>query len=336
MPNAIKYNTSSETLSLKKGNFYIGTGDVGKGPTSNTGFYNGISPPSGGYTIYLNKESGGPSIYTVSSDEQLISLTNSIAGQSYTTVAECFNYFRGQSDKLVVNSDYGNVITDGLVLNIDSGFRASYTTSGNTWYDISLNSNTTTLTNGPTYNSNDSGSISFDGSDDYIGGSFSLPLTSTNFTCEVWVKPSVYSGERCVFGKVGAGGTRKNIHWRFVGNGNNACLVRWGFYSSDIDTTTYCVPFNIWSQVVFTFSYDGNNNTGKIYLNGSEQSTTLPFGNPLGPYLGLNTDSNYFGTWTPGLQQFLGLISIFRTYNRALSSTEVLQNYNAQKGRFGL
>jgi hypothetical protein len=55
MPNAIKYNTSAETLALKKGNFYIGTGDVGKGPTSSTGFYNGITPPSGGYTIYLNK-----------------------------------------------------------------------------------------------------------------------------------------------------------------------------------------------------------------------------------------------------------------------------------------
>ena len=58
MPNAIKYNVSAETLALKKGNFYIGTGDVSKGPTSSTGFYNGINPPSGGYTIYLNKASG--------------------------------------------------------------------------------------------------------------------------------------------------------------------------------------------------------------------------------------------------------------------------------------
>ena len=55
MPNAIKYNVSAETLALKKGNFWIGTGDVSKGPTSNTGYYNGITPPSGGYTIYLNK-----------------------------------------------------------------------------------------------------------------------------------------------------------------------------------------------------------------------------------------------------------------------------------------
>ena len=39
MPNAIKYNVSAETLALKKGNFWIGTGDVSKGPTSNTGYY---------------------------------------------------------------------------------------------------------------------------------------------------------------------------------------------------------------------------------------------------------------------------------------------------------
>jgi hypothetical protein len=79
MPNAIKYNVSAETLALKKGNFWIGTGDVGKGPTSSTGFYNGITPPSGGYTIYLNKASDGPSIYTVSNESELTGLTNTIS-----------------------------------------------------------------------------------------------------------------------------------------------------------------------------------------------------------------------------------------------------------------
>ena len=83
MPNAIKYNVSVETLALKKGNFWIGTGDVGKGPTSSTGYYNGITPPSGGYAIYLNKVSGGPSIYTVTTESQLTGLTSSIA-VSYT------------------------------------------------------------------------------------------------------------------------------------------------------------------------------------------------------------------------------------------------------------
>ena len=47
MPNAIKYSASAQTLALKKGNFWIGTGDVEKGPTSTTDYWNGISPPAG-------------------------------------------------------------------------------------------------------------------------------------------------------------------------------------------------------------------------------------------------------------------------------------------------
>ena len=125
MPNAIKYNTSAETLALKKGNFWIGTGDVGKGPTSSTGYYNGITPPSGGYTIYLNKASGGPSIYTVTSDAQLISLTNLIAGASYTTITQCLTYYAGQTDKMVLNLDYGALQTTDLTFCLDAGFTAT-------------------------------------------------------------------------------------------------------------------------------------------------------------------------------------------------------------------
>jgi len=129
MPNAIKYNVSAETLALKKGNFWIGTGDVSKGPTSNTGYYNGITPPSGGYTIYLNKANNGPSIYTVTSDAQLISLTNTIAGASYTTVAQCLTYYAGQTDKMVLNLDYGALQTTDLTLCVDAGFTASISDS---------------------------------------------------------------------------------------------------------------------------------------------------------------------------------------------------------------
>jgi len=107
MPNAIKYNTSAETLSLKKGNFWIGTGDVGKGPTSITGYYNGITPPSGGFTIYLNKASGGPSIYTVSTEAELTGLTNTLS----------------VSTNLIKNNNGGN-FADGTV----APFNGSYGT----------------------------------------------------------------------------------------------------------------------------------------------------------------------------------------------------------------
>jgi hypothetical protein len=70
MPNAVNYNVSPQTQALKKGNFWIATGDVGKG----AGYWNGITPPSNGYTIYLNKSSNGPAIYTVSTEAQLTGL----------------------------------------------------------------------------------------------------------------------------------------------------------------------------------------------------------------------------------------------------------------------
>jgi hypothetical protein len=137
MPNAIKYNLSAETLALKKGNFYIGTGDVGKGPTSSTGYYNGITPPSGGYTIYLNKESNGPSIYTVNTEAQLTGLTSTIAGVPYTTSGQCLNWFATQNDKMVFNIDYPAIVTDGLVLNLDAGFTPSYPTTNIYFSDLS-------------------------------------------------------------------------------------------------------------------------------------------------------------------------------------------------------
>ena len=335
MPNSVKYNTSTETLSLKKGNFWIGIGDVDKGPTSSTGFYNGISPPSGGYTIYLNKASGGPSIYTVSNDAQLITLTNQIAGVSYTTVAECLVYFAGQSDKVIVNENYPTIITSGQTFNLDSSYLPSYPTSGNTWYNISVNSFNGTLTNGPTYNSAQK-SIVFDGSDDYMSNSNTIQLSGVSFSSEIVCKPNVYSGEKCVFGKGPAndpsgGGIpspqRKGIHWRLTGDGSTAAKIRFGFWSSDIETSGSPTILNKWTHIFFNYNYDGNNNSGEIYVNGVSQSVSYPFGLPFGPYIGPDTSTNYVGTWSPGVQNFNGNIQKFSLYNRTLSQSEILQNY---------
>ena len=102
MPNGIKYTVGAiETGCLKKGNMLIANNTADYG----TSFYHGVTPPAGGYTIYLNKASGGPSIYCPANDTQLVSITNQIAGANYTTAAQCLDYFAGQSDKLCVRSE---------------------------------------------------------------------------------------------------------------------------------------------------------------------------------------------------------------------------------------
>lgn len=335
MPNAIKYNTSSETLALKKGNFWIGTGDVGKGPTSSTGFYNGITPPSGGYTVYLNKVSGGPSIYTPTSDAQLITLTNQIAGSSYTTVGQCLNYFSGQSDKMCFNRDYEGIITNGLVYNLDAGFRPSYPTVGITWYDLISNSNDATLVNGVSYSSDNGGSLLFDGVDDYTATPSNSTLQmSSNITLCVWFKipQNGLPYRQCLVGKMyneyelgiyPSGG----IH-TYTAAGN----VCDGSYNEGIFVYNPSGDWvaNTWYHVAWTL----NGADEVAYINGSQIGTSTK--NNSGT-CSSGTNPVRVGVRSGGGDlQFKGNIPIVQIYNRTLSLTEIQQNYNAQKGRFGL
>jgi hypothetical protein len=325
MTNPIKYSTGTETLALKKGNFYIGTGDVGKGPTSSTGYYNGISPPSGGYTIYLNKETGGPSIYTASNDAQLISLTNSIAGQSYTTANECLVYFAGQTDKMVLNRNYEGIVTDGLVLNLDVGFTPSYPKNGTTWYDVS-GSNNGTLTNGPTFDSDNGGSIVFDGADDYIYGTnnANLQLTSDLTVC-AWVNLG-NNNNQGIFEKMrigpynGYGITKQDGYFKFWTASNN-------LFQYTISNTTYVNDSN-WYYVVGR----RENGVNRLFINSILQNDSKT------PNLSDSGDVYVVGRYYSNANDYYlgGKISNIQVYNRALSASEVLQNYNAQKGRFGL
>ena len=186
MPNPIKYSVTQEALSLKVGNFYFGTGDVPKGPTSVTGFYNGITPGTSGYTIYLDKASQGPAIFVPTSDSELVTTTNRIAGTSFTTADQSLNWFRGQTDKMVFNRDFDPLITNGLVLASDANFVASYPATGATWYDLGPSGYNGVLTNGPIYSNN---SIFFDSTDDNV--TFAGAPTYSSWTINIWHKANL-------------------------------------------------------------------------------------------------------------------------------------------------
>ena len=322
MPNSIKYNTSNESNALTIGNMHIGTGDIPKGPTSSTGFYNGINPPNGGYTIYIHKTTEGSSILLPTNDAELIVITNQIAGASYTTVNECFSYFAGQSGKFVLHSPINFMVTDGLVLNLSANILPSYPRSGTSWKDLSGESNNGTLTNGPTFDSN--GAIVFDGSDDYIdlGSPSSLTLNGGG-TITALCKWDSYNGSswsNTIIGK-GYGGWAAHHYILFKASNTNKILFSVSNGSSYLNGSgpyTRNIPLNQWFYVTATW----DSTTKKIYYNGnlesSVNSTIMPISSTAPVSIGRTGTNGYY---------LDGGINSLNLYNRALTPTEILQNY---------
>jgi hypothetical protein len=315
MPNSIKYNVSAETLALKKGNFWIGTGDVGKGPTNVTGYYNGITPPSNGYTIYLNKSSNGPSIYTPNNDVELINLTNKIAGASYTTVAQCLTYYMEQTDKMVLNLDYPPIVTNGLVLNLDAGFTPSYPRTGTVWSNLS-GSNNGTLVNSPTYSD---GSIVFDGVDDCVTiSTITLGNGNISWTINAWIKTTTNAnglGQGSIISNSSGGPVYSML------GVNGGKIVYWTYQNSNwaqkLGNTT--INDGNWHMLTWV---NYNNYTMDMYVDGvldaSVANSTSGNNNPL-DIIGSSWAARYNGS----------ISNLFIYQNKSLTSQEVLQNYNS-------
>jgi len=205
MPNTIKYKTGNLTGSLQKSNVALGV--TSKGPTSTTGFYAGAgSPPSGKYFIYKVDVSNPPKLYAPASDTELINFVKNegATGANTGSVAAALSWIATQTNLIAANIEYEGIVTDGLVLNLDAGFTTSYPTTGTTWYDLSGNSNNGTLTNGPTFNSSNSGSIVFDGVDDNVQRN--ALNVGNNFSVGVWAKPTTIKRQTLVANSYNYGG----------------------------------------------------------------------------------------------------------------------------------
>ena len=348
MPNSIKYNVSTETLALKKGNFWIGTGDVGKGLS----YYNGITPTSGGYTIYLNKASQGPSIYVATNDSELISLTNRIAGTSYTTVGECLSWYLTQTDKMVLDRDYEAIITDGLVFNLDAGFAPSYPRSGTTLYDLSENGNNGTLINGPTFNSANGGSIVLDGVNDIVNfGNVNLSTTnkvSVSFWCKILAYTETPGSGRVIFEvTTNFNSSQTGFLVSYADDSNGSFLGQYPLLLALNGNAGYTIPaFNKnlvndlqWHHYVCIFDKSQTlaNDECKLYLDGILRTPIFyPSGLMSNNTNNFGNDPLFIGGRTGPVAPSNVQISNLLIYNRVLSSSEVLQNFNAQKSRYGL
>lgn len=239
-----------------------------------------------------------------------------------------------------------NMVTNGLVLNLDAANYKSYPGSGTTWVDLSGNGNNGTLTNGPTFSNTNAGSIVFDGTNDYVETSFETILNDC--TIEIWFKA-----------------TSTRTYQYPLAIRNNAVGSSYAFYldmnDTDLGSTAQTIwtywnsggtPYSVvsktgangnfgdwndstWRHYIFTRSTTVAPYT-EHYMNGVKVTNvsrngdqTTQFGNGAGYKL-------YLGQIGAGSLYFPGNQSVVRIYNKVLSSTEILQNFNSSRARFGI
>jgi len=218
-----------------------------------------------------------------------------------TTKEQCFSYFAGQSDKIVLNREYESIVTNGLVLNLDAGFLPSYPATGSSWQDLSEQGNNGTLQNGPTFDSG--GWINFDGSNDFVQLSNTITLTS-EFTLNLFILPTSTS-TRVLLGNDGSDYLQIN---------NSTAL---GLFSSTESITLdgYSWDTSVTSMVTVTRNTSNNIQT---YINSVSSVSGTLTGNFRIKQIGQRGDLSRF---------YMGNIYKTQVYNRSLTQQEILQNY---------
>ena len=206
------------------------------------------------------------------------------------------------------------IITNGLVLNLDAANKDSYPGTGTTWYDLSGNGNNGTLLNGVGFNPyQNGGTLTFDGVDDYV----SIPdINFTTATIDIWVYINAYSAGGAVFVYQSSNGFEV---WSDLSG-----FIRYNKNPSTGLTSGPGFTLNSWNNIVATS--DGTVN--KLYLNSTNIGSTNG-----GIFDNTSGDIRISGY---GGYMVNGRCSILRMYNRALTNSEIAQNYNATKTRFGL
>ena len=241
---------------------------------------------------------------------------------------------------MVDTQDYLNIIQTDLKLHLDAGTLESYPGSGTTWFDLSGFTYNGTLINGPTFNSGNQGTIVFDGSNDYVTTA-DIDHGTSEFTLEAWVYFNSFNSGNCVIKK-----NTDNDFWPVfsLSVGNDGAIS--GYYSSQVYgqclegaiSSTGIISTGQWYHLCYSKGAAGYT-TMKLHRNGVSQSySNFLYGSHVNNVcnsdkpvmIGINYDAPNF------IQPVNGKIPIVRIYSKQLSDTQILHNYNTQKGRYGL
>jgi hypothetical protein len=228
-----------------------------------------------------------------------------------------------------VGTNYNpRIVTEDLVLCLDAANPKSYPGSGTAWTDLSGNGNNGTLVNGVGYSADNKGSMVFDGTNDNVTNNTWNNMKGANWngfiTMEGIFKTNT-SPTNTVMGYFGF--SSSNSYFKFM-NTTNLFLDCGTVVPSRIITT--CISnfsnfFGSWVHVCGV--YDG---TAKTYFNGILQNTSSSF------ILDDISSTNFSVGLGMGYFPFQGNIGNVRLYNRALTATEIAQNFNATRGRYGI
>ena len=237
-------------------------------------------------------------------------------------------------------NNYGpKIVTDGMTLCLDAANTKSYLGSGTVWTDLSRNGNNGTL-NGSVFNSANMGSIVFDGTDDYVAIPSSSLVSGSQMTFSLWnFGVSGQTANSVVYFRGSSGQRILNVHltWydTFVifdaGNGSGNV----GQYDRVMKEIVLAdvQGWNYW-----TFTKNSALGRMRIYKNGKLWLAEMPpdydFG-PVSASIGAASTGSLGGVLSEGFY-YSGRIASAKLYSRELSESEILQNYNATKGRFKL
>jgi hypothetical protein len=220
-------------------------------------------------------------------------------------------------------------VSNGLVLCLDAANKRSYPGTGTTWTDLSGNSNNFSLINGPTFSNTNLGNIVFDGTDDYLLISSLVWDYNVNFTIQFWFNTNSLGGANG-YGLFFNGSTGANTNRVQIAGDSNGSIYLNTVGSSvgdDFVSAAGLVTVGKW----FNFAAVRNSGVITTYLNG----TSVASGNV---NYSVSQQSNLYVGFvrSSGALWYLnGRMSSILINNRVLTASEILQNYNAVKSRFG-
>ena len=220
------------------------------------------------------------------------------------------------------------VVDSSLVVWLDAGQPSSYPGTGTTWTDLSGKGNNGTLVNSPTYNSN--GSLAFNGISKYIdcGPVSQIGSSLTGLTVEAWIYPTSASTQ-CIM----ENGTayNQNTFYMFQENSTQFTFAVMGPTTYNVVYANFTYQLNTWYHLVGVWSAGATN---KLYANGVDCSGAIV---GVAQTILINGNTNLMVGSRAGVSYYYsGNISTANLYNRALTATEVQQNYNALAPRYNL